>query len=377
MVDEPGQPVGDGGTAAPGSDHGHGGVDVEPRGEHRHAAQQGLVGGIEQVVAPSDRVPERAVPPSRVAAHGEEPQPLVQTGFQSVEAQRRVAGRGQFDRQRHPVQCLAQRTDSAGVGHRLAGGLVDACREQLDRVGHREPGHREQALVRQEQPGAGRRQHRDLGTRGHDLLDAVANAVEQMLAVVQHEDSVAASQRCDQRGVRRRRPLLGRAHDFGHGTDDRRRIRQPHEVDEPGAVAPHRSEIGGDADRQTALADPAGTDRRDEAVLGRAPPSSAARSAARPMNGVTGTGSTLRAGCSDATCRANERRSGSCVLRSSAATCASTVRTEMNSSAAIWAFVRCRPTSARTSDSRAVTAVPTASTVSSVLLGSGVRSRNR
>ena len=132
----------------------------------------------------------------------------------------------------------------------------------------REPGHREQALVRQQQPGAGRRQHRDLGTRGHDLLDAVANAVEQVLAVVQHEESVAASQRCDQRGVRRRRPLLGRAHGLGHGTDDRRRIRQPHEVDEPGAVAPHRSEIGGDADRQTALADPAGTDRRDEAVLG-------------------------------------------------------------------------------------------------------------
>ena len=211
------------------------------------------------------------MPPSRVAAHGEEPQPLVQTGFQPVEAQRRVARRGQLDRQRHPVQCLAQRTDSAGVGHRLAGGLVDACREQLDRVGHREPGHREQALVRQEQPGAGRRQHRDLGTRGHDLLDAVANAVEQMLAVVQHEDSVAASQRCDQRGVRRRRPLLGRAHDLRHGTDDRRRIRQPHEVDEPGAVAPHRGEIRGDADRETALADPAGTDRRDEAVLGERP----------------------------------------------------------------------------------------------------------
>ena len=60
VVDEPGQPVGDGGTAAPGSDHGHGGVDVEPRGEHRHAAQQGLVGGIEQVVAPSDRVPRES-----------------------------------------------------------------------------------------------------------------------------------------------------------------------------------------------------------------------------------------------------------------------------------------------------------------------------
>ena len=65
VVDEPGQPVGDGGTAAPGSHHGHGGVDVEPRGEHRDAAQQRLVGGTEQVVAPSDRVAQRAVPPGR------------------------------------------------------------------------------------------------------------------------------------------------------------------------------------------------------------------------------------------------------------------------------------------------------------------------
>ena len=50
-----------------------------------------------------------------------------------------------------------------------------------------------------------------------------------------------------------------------------RRIGQAHEVDEPGTIAPHLGNIRGDADRETALADPAGTDRRDEAMIGERP----------------------------------------------------------------------------------------------------------
>ncbi len=44
-----------------------------------------------------------------LGADGEESQPIVQTGFEPVQAQRRVAGRGQLDRQRYPVQSPAQR----------------------------------------------------------------------------------------------------------------------------------------------------------------------------------------------------------------------------------------------------------------------------
>ena len=91
-------------------------------------------------------------------------------------------------------------------------------------------------------------------------------------------------------------------------------------------------------------------------------PASAARSATRPTNGVTGTGSPRRPDPTPpgnaSACRARLRRSGSCSLRSIAETWLSTVRCEMNSESAICAFVRCRATSARTSTSRAVSSVP-------------------
>ena len=92
---------------------------------------------------------------------------------------------------------------------------------------------------------------------------------------------------------------------------------------------------------------------------------SSARSATRPTNEVSGEGSgTATVGGADpagrraAAAAASARRSFTWSLRSSEDTWLSTVRTEMNSRAAISALVRCSPTAASTSASRADTPTP-------------------
>jgi hypothetical protein len=103
-------------------------------------------------------------------------------------------------------------------------------------------------------------------------------------------------------------------------------------------------------------------------------PASAARSAARPTNEVSGDGGGRPAAARDpgsartpeapgrsaAAAAASARRSLTWSLRSSEDTWLSTVRTEMNSRAAISALVRCSPSAASTSASRAETPAPEA-----------------
>ena len=62
VLGQAGQPVGDLRAVAAGSRDGAGCVDVEPGGEHGHPAQQRPIIGREQVVAPADGLPQRAVP---------------------------------------------------------------------------------------------------------------------------------------------------------------------------------------------------------------------------------------------------------------------------------------------------------------------------
>ena len=92
-----------------------------------------------------------------------------------------------------------------------------------------------------------------------------------------------------------------------------------------------------------------------------------ARSAARPTNEVSGegrgratAGGADSAGASVDAAAASARRSFTWSLRSSEDTWLSTVRTEMKSRAAISALVRCSPSAASTSASRADTPVPEA-----------------
>src|SRR4030095_14844789 len=60
VLGQPGQPVGDLRAFLASSRDGAGRVEVEPRGEHRDAAQQRAISGREQLVAPADRRAPRA-----------------------------------------------------------------------------------------------------------------------------------------------------------------------------------------------------------------------------------------------------------------------------------------------------------------------------
>ena len=135
MLSQAGQPVGNLRTLAASSGDGARRVDVEPRGECGDAPQQRAIIGREQVVAPADGLAHRAVTIGHARAGGEEPQLLVEAGFQPVEAERHKPGRGQLDGQCHAVQRLAQSGHAYGVRRRdVAGRCGHPRREQVDRI---------------------------------------------------------------------------------------------------------------------------------------------------------------------------------------------------------------------------------------------------
>jgi hypothetical protein len=170
----------------------------------------------------------------------------VEAGLQPVQSQRRVAGCGQLDRQRHAVQSAAQSRRPALVRWSCFAGRLDrAGREQGDRIPavalrDGQPGDEVDPLVREHQPGPACRQHHDAGTAADDQVDALPDAFEQVFAVVEQEQPVTPGQRGHQCRLRRDHQPLGHAHRLGHGRDHRGGIRHPHEVDEPRPVPPLR-----------------------------------------------------------------------------------------------------------------------------------------
>ena len=131
LLGQAGQAVRDGRGVAPGEGGRRG--DVEPAGEHADRAQQGAVVVVEQVVAPGDRVAQRAVAIGDAPAGGQEAQALVEPSLQPVESERRAAGRGQLDRQRHAVEGPAQHGDARGVDE-LRAGRRGASHEQANAI---------------------------------------------------------------------------------------------------------------------------------------------------------------------------------------------------------------------------------------------------
>ena len=98
--------------------HRLGRVQAEAAGEHRQARQQHPLGAGQQRIRPADRRPQRLLAFQRgAAAPGQQPEPLIQPAVQLGQRHRPQPGRGQLDRQRHPVQPPAHR-------HRQRPGLL-------------------------------------------------------------------------------------------------------------------------------------------------------------------------------------------------------------------------------------------------------------
>jgi hypothetical protein len=272
LVRESGQPVDDlarlqrRGPAHPG-----GGRGGERRHEDRDPPQQGQVRTAEQGLAPVEHRPHRAVPlVGTVSAH-QEPQVVGQTRDEPVEPECRQAGRGELDRQRHPVQLPANLGDPVqllgldGPAHR--GGPIDKQRGGVRRTdiavavvvsveGQRR--NRVDPLEGHQEPSPAGCQHAHPWAARQQTLDERRHPAGEVLTVVQHQQGTAIGQGGQHRVVDAAALLLAKAERGRYRGADHRRIGDRHEVDEPHAVLEVAGQVRGDGQRQSGLARAAG-----------------------------------------------------------------------------------------------------------------------
>ena len=154
--------------------------DAEPR-------EQGLLGRLEQVVAPVDRVAERALPRRQVVgAAGEQVEPLLEPAEDRLRREQLHARGRELDREREPVEAAADPGHRGRVLVRELEARLDRLRpvdEELDgrrareravavavRLGQRERRHRELALLAQAQRGLARHERGQARCGGEQLV---------------------------------------------------------------------------------------------------------------------------------------------------------------------------------------------------------------
>ena len=361
------------------------GLGRERGGEDRHPPQQGLVGRVEQAVAPIDGRAQRLVALVDAGPARQQVEPLAEAPLDAVEAERGQPGGGQLDGEGAAVEAPADLADARPVGRRERGGagLPRPLEEQRHRVAlvplarERQTGHGEHPLERQHQPGLGGGEHGHARAPPEQSLHEHPDAGDQVLAVVEHEQGLAVGQVGEDVVLARPAGRVGQRQRPAHRRGHERLVGDRYQVDEPHAVAPAVGHRSGHRRGQAGLAHAPGPD----AVTSRCASTAATRpatSADRPTNDVRGTGTERGAGgaatsaCgtppSDRTpsrgsprpalgpnecaTRARARRSGTSSLRSREDTWLSTVRTETNRRAAISALVALSATSSSTSASR-------------------------
>ena len=191
------------------------GADRGGRGRRHAAGQDRDAFGhrtlvlAEQIPAPGDDRAQRAVPRQRgPAARGEQPEPVGQPGGELGQRQRAQPGRGQLQGQRHAVQAAhhpqhlvrACRSSTSKPGRTAAARSVnsrtDAARRASStpslRAGQRQRAERDQRLAVDRERLAAGRQHPQPGAARQQRCDQVRDGVDQVLAVVHHEQALAA-----------------------------------------------------------------------------------------------------------------------------------------------------------------------------------------
>ncbi len=184
-------------------------LQPEASGEHRQAPQERLLALVEQVVAPGQRRPQRLLAGhGRAAPRREQVERVVEALDDLLGGEGAHPRRRQLDRQRHPVEPVAECRDrrrvvvvkleaGGGLGrprgeepHRLR--LQRLFRERAvgkHRQGERgnPPGH----LAGNAEGLAAGRQHREAGAAAEQRLDEVRDGIHQVLAVVEQEQLLA------------------------------------------------------------------------------------------------------------------------------------------------------------------------------------------
>ena len=174
-------------------------LERAPAGEDAEAGEERLLGRLEQVVAPLDRVPQRALALGQVAgAAGQQVEPLLEPAQDRLRVEQLHARGRQLDRQRQTVEPAADRGDGLLVlGRELEAGLdrLRTIEEELHRgnVGERhvparqiERRDRKLVLLAKMQRRLARHEHLHRGRRGQNLVDERGRG-QHLLEVVEHE----------------------------------------------------------------------------------------------------------------------------------------------------------------------------------------------
>ena len=246
-----------------------------PAREHRQAAQQHLLRPGQQVMAPVDGRPERALPGRRgPAARAEQGEPVTQPVGDLLSGQHGHPRCGQLDGQRHPIQRPADRGHrhrvALGDGETRAGGRGPVG-EQLDRliareflgIGHRPGGrdierdHLPDGFLRDAQRFLAGHQDAQPGAAGEQPLAQPGARIDQVLAAVQHDQDVPFFQRAGQRVQQRPAGLAIHADERGHPGHDQVRFPQIAQLDDAHPVRELAADHAEQPQRQAGLADAA------------------------------------------------------------------------------------------------------------------------
>ena len=257
------------------------GGDVEAADERGQAPQHGPLARGQHVVAPVEQRPQRPLPLGRaVVARPQRGRAGAQVGQQLGRGHHVDAGRGQLDRQRHPVEPAPDLRDQPVRLGSVEGGAGVAPTGPLDEeldagLGDRQRFEGERLLAGDAEALPAGGEEADAGARGEHPRDELTGAVEHVLAVVQHDQRVAGPQVLDHdvEGVVVAEPCTQCVGDGGeHGAPGG----DAREVDDPAAVGPVAGVGDGELEHQPGLAHPAGADDGDEPAPGprrrRGPP---------------------------------------------------------------------------------------------------------
>ena len=188
-----------------------------------------------------------------------------------VQRQRTHARSRKFDRERHSVEPPADLVHRHGVligGGEIGPHPTRAVFEQLDRfVGQRQRGHPPCHLTGQPDRLTARRQQRQTRACFEQRQDEFRAGIEQMLAVVQHQQQLTLTDESDNRVHSRPARLVRKAECARHRNRDQIRIGDRREVDVPHPVA----ELPCDLNRQPRLTRTARAGKGDQPVVGQQP----------------------------------------------------------------------------------------------------------
>ena len=136
-----------------------------------------------------------------------------------------------------------------------------------DSVAGLQRGHRPQLFVGRPQTLTAGRQNPHRRRHGEDRLDHLGGGIEDVLAVVEHQQSRSALQSGRHTSRHGHPLLLGDSEDGGHGFGHRSRVADRGELDHPHPVGEIGGQPSGDLQGEPRLAHPTRAGQRDQAVL--------------------------------------------------------------------------------------------------------------